>query len=620
MTTYTGWKAALTAALGKVADTTAAHQITLTAPLALTVPAGFPAGQVYRVVFTQDGVGGHTVTYGGAPVSVDLTAGASTLVEVWPGGRVVYPGAAGGGLDTEAVQDVVGAMVAGAGGTYNDAAGTITLPGGGSSTITADDTPAAPAEGESASYLVTSAVTWPAGLVWSTDPDGGVAPTITGAALVSLFTLGGVTRAILGATFPAPVVPDTTAPSTVTGLTATATGPTTVNLAWSAATDNVGVTGYEYRIDGGAAVDAGAGTAETVTGLTAGTLYSFEVRAYDAAGNRSAAWSTAATATTTAPDTTPPVWTATLNPGTPTQTSVVVTASALATDANAITYERTLDSTAGTPVWAAIVPSGLDFTLDGLTADTVYANCALRAKDAAGNLSTVFAVPSFTTSAAAASLSDAILALNPVGYWKLNETSGTQATDYSGNARHGTYSGTPALASTGGFVKGGTVTVPDSPAFELNNSGTGMTVFALLRTTWASGEHRFIRKYGSGFEWAVQSSEAIGARVWGSTFDDLMGENGPMNLEPHIWSAVAAAFPNPSAGARVPLYRDSGTALTTTQPGTYSGSYAGTASPLTLIGGDLDIALGHVAIFPTQLTGAQVQALVDAARADGLIP
>ena len=32
--------------------------------------------------------------------------------------------------DTEATQDIIGAMVAGAGGTYNDAAGTITLPGG----------------------------------------------------------------------------------------------------------------------------------------------------------------------------------------------------------------------------------------------------------------------------------------------------------------------------------------------------------------------------------------------------------------------------------------------------------------------------------------------------------
>ena len=103
MATYTGWKAALTAALGKVADTTAVDQITLTAPLALTVPAGFPAGQVYRVTLTQDGTGGHTVTYGGSPVTVDTAAGAVTTVELHPAGAgyvVRYPAKAA--LDTAA--------------------------------------------------------------------------------------------------------------------------------------------------------------------------------------------------------------------------------------------------------------------------------------------------------------------------------------------------------------------------------------------------------------------------------------------------------------------------------------------------------------------------------------
>ena len=86
-----------TAEQGAKADASDVAALTLTAPLALTVPAGFPAGQVYRVTITQDGTGGHTVTYGGAPVTVDLAAGASTLVEIWPGGKVVYPGATGTG-------------------------------------------------------------------------------------------------------------------------------------------------------------------------------------------------------------------------------------------------------------------------------------------------------------------------------------------------------------------------------------------------------------------------------------------------------------------------------------------------------------------------------------------
>jgi chitodextrinase len=92
--------------------------------------------------------------------------------------------------------------------------------------------------------------------------------------------------------------PDVTAPSTPTNLVATPTGDTTVSLSWTASTDNVAVTGYEYRVDGGSAVDAGAGTSESVSGLTAATTYTFEVRAYDAAGNRSG-WSASDDATTT---------------------------------------------------------------------------------------------------------------------------------------------------------------------------------------------------------------------------------------------------------------------------------------------------------------------------------
>ena len=86
-----------TAAQGAKADASDVDQITLTGDLALTIPEGHPAGQVYRVAITQDGVGGHTVTFGGLPVTVATAAGASTTVEFWPGGLVTYPGASGSG-------------------------------------------------------------------------------------------------------------------------------------------------------------------------------------------------------------------------------------------------------------------------------------------------------------------------------------------------------------------------------------------------------------------------------------------------------------------------------------------------------------------------------------------
>ncbi|WP_329429957.1 discoidin domain-containing protein [Streptosporangium sp. NBC_01495] len=81
---------------------------------------------------------------------------------------------------------------------------------------------------------------------------------------------------------------DTVAPSVPGGLRSTGTTANSVSLAWNAATDNVGVSGYEvYR--GGTLVATVAGTSHTDTGLTALTSYTYTVRARDAAGNRSAA-------------------------------------------------------------------------------------------------------------------------------------------------------------------------------------------------------------------------------------------------------------------------------------------------------------------------------------------
>ncbi|MFE0805771.1 cellulase family glycosylhydrolase [Streptomyces sp. NPDC058812] len=84
---------------------------------------------------------------------------------------------------------------------------------------------------------------------------------------------------------------DTQAPTTPGAPTATATTDTTVTLGWTAATDNVGVTGYDVvRVGDGAETEVAASTTNTATvaGLTADTTYTFAVYARDAAGNRSA--------------------------------------------------------------------------------------------------------------------------------------------------------------------------------------------------------------------------------------------------------------------------------------------------------------------------------------------
>jgi chitodextrinase len=93
--------------------------------------------------------------------------------------------------------------------------------------------------------------------------------------------------------------PDTTAPTAPTNLAATAVSQSQINLTWSAASDNVGVTGYRvYR--NGIAQGTTTNTAYQDTGLSANMSYAYTVRAYDAAGNQSPD-SFGATATTPAP-------------------------------------------------------------------------------------------------------------------------------------------------------------------------------------------------------------------------------------------------------------------------------------------------------------------------------
>ncbi|MFE1413542.1 carbohydrate binding domain-containing protein [Streptomyces sp. NPDC058746] len=81
---------------------------------------------------------------------------------------------------------------------------------------------------------------------------------------------------------------DTQAPTVPTGLTATGKTSTSASLAWTASTDDVGVTGYDVY-QGATKVATAAGTSTTVTGLTPATSYTFTVRAHDLAGNTSAA-------------------------------------------------------------------------------------------------------------------------------------------------------------------------------------------------------------------------------------------------------------------------------------------------------------------------------------------
>jgi hypothetical protein len=106
-----------------------------------------------------------------------------------------------------------------------------------------------------------------------------------------------------GNTENSPPPADTQPPTAPTNLTANAVSSSQINLAWTASTDNAGVTGYKVERCQGAGcsnfaqIATPTGTTFNDTGLTASTSYIYRLRATDAANNLSG-YSNTATATT----------------------------------------------------------------------------------------------------------------------------------------------------------------------------------------------------------------------------------------------------------------------------------------------------------------------------------
>jgi chitodextrinase len=182
-------------------------------------------------------------------------------------------------------------------------------------------------------------------------------------------------------TTPAGSQPDTQAPTAPSTLTAIATSSSSVDLSWSATTDNVAVTGYRI-LRNGSQVGATAGTSYVDVGLTPSTTYTYTVVAHDAANNASAS-SPPASATTGAAggsDTQAPSAPSALS-ATASGTSTVDLSWNAAIDNVGVTGYRIFRN--GSQV---ATTTGTTFTDSGLNPATVY-TYSVVAFDAAGNSS-----------------------------------------------------------------------------------------------------------------------------------------------------------------------------------------------------------------------------------------
>lgn len=115
---------------------------------------------------------------------------------------------------------------------------------------------------------------------------------------------------------------DTTSPSIPTGVSTTVISSSQINLSWIASVDNVGVSGYKvYR--NGVVVTTTANLSYSDIGLNAGTIYNYNIAAYDTAGNISPQNATVS-ATTFAATTTPTTSTTSTTTTTTTQPTTII--------------------------------------------------------------------------------------------------------------------------------------------------------------------------------------------------------------------------------------------------------------------------------------------------------
>jgi chitodextrinase len=213
----------------------------------------------------------------------------------------------------------------------------------------------------------------------TTYPDSGLTASTAYAYAVTAVDAAGNNSPAATVSLTTAAASDTQAPTAPGSLTFTniTTGSVTIN--WTAATDNVGVTGYNVSRDGALLGTVNA-TTYADSGRAPGTSYTYSVVAVDAAGNSSPA-TTATVTTATAPDTQAPTAPGSLTFTNVTASSVTVNWTA-ATDNVGVTGYRV--SRAGL---SPVTVSALTYTDGSVAAGTTY-TYSVVAVDAAGNVST----------------------------------------------------------------------------------------------------------------------------------------------------------------------------------------------------------------------------------------
>jgi chitodextrinase len=338
---------------------------------------------------------------------------------------------------------------------------------------------------------------------------------------------------------------DLTPPSAPGGLAGTTASSSQIDLAWSAATDNVAVTAYQIE----RCVNAGCANFALLTtlpptarafsdqSLAASTTYLYRARAADAAGNISTP-SNLASATTAAPDTENPSAPGTLSTTAVTGTQINLSWGAATDNVGVVGYRVERCEGVGCTVFQkfGFLVTTTSYTDSGLNTDTSY-SYIVRAQDAAGNLGDYSNASTATTPATNPSL---------VAAYSFDEGTGANVTDVSGHGNNGTAANTSwtfgkfgrALSFNG---TSGKVTIPDSASLHLS---TGMTLEAWVKPIAPpTADWRDIIYKGNDNYYLESTTTPFGNPAAAGLFGGANGAaTAPAALPVNVWSHLAATY------------------------------------------------------------------------------
>ncbi len=293
-----------------------------------------------------------------------------------------------------------------------------------------------------------------------------------GITVTSSDTTTGMTGTIVSTTAPIYAnVADTSVPTNPSGLTAFSATISSIVLTWTAATDNVGVAGYNVYRDG-SKVGTSPYPVYTDANLASGS-FTYQVEAFDGAGNKSAGKSNSVTASpATTADSTPP--------GAP--TGLVATSnSASQID---LSWSASTDNVGviGYAIYRGALKvatvSGTTYSDTGLSSATPY-SYTIQARDAAGNFSGASNTSTATTALGIPSAPQGIAASVQSGQMTVSWNAANGAASYNLY-----WSTSPGVSKANG-TKVSSVTSPYNNVGGMTN---GMTYYYVVTAVNSSGE------------------------------------------------------------------------------------------------------------------------------------